>query len=236
MASSQSPYEYYLELLGKWSTGVALPTLWFCTFDLSSINCLKSNVSTALNNYEATLGNSGWSISQSTVKKLTSSGLQYQSNSYMGCVFAKQVDTPSDSINASHSGLDYSGYVAPITTNGRQALPELSITFLETNASFIDLVIRPWLVLTSYNGCVARSKNSAKAVKCRYCDMCMLAKAGSGNSLAIRKIFRFFNVVPNQIMGESYSHAPDALKTTQVNFLYDGYTVLEQETKSYVTK
>jgi hypothetical protein len=226
----QSPYEYYLDLLGDWSTGVALPSLWFCTFHLDTVNCLKSTLQKQLNNYESTLGDSGWEISKDTVKYLTDGRLQYASNSLMGCVFAKEVNLPPESVNATHDGLDYGGFMAPVTVSERAKYVNFDATFLETNASFVDMVLRPWSILVGYNGFVARSKNSAKSVKCAQCDVCLLAKTGADSDLAIRKIYRFYNIAPINISRETYNHNPDGLKLTPVSFIYDGYAILEQDT------
>ena len=224
--SKNSPYEYYLDLLGDLVTGVALPSLWFCTFHLDTVNCLKKNLQTQLNGYESTLGDSGWNISNNTIKYLTDSKLQYSSDSLMGCVFAKQVDIPVTSVEAGNVGLEYGGYLPPVTVSKRTSYTPLTVTFLETNGSFLDLVIRPWLTLVAYNGFVARSKNSPKSVKCKQCDICMLSKTGPYSPLAIRKIHRFYNIAPTTLSGESYNHNADALITTQASFAYDGYTVL----------
>jgi len=233
MANTQnSPYEYYLDLLGKWSTNNALPTLWFCTFHLDSVNCLKGNLQNQLNAYESSLGKSGWNISNNTVKYLIDGRLQYASDSLMGCVFAKEINLPPENIDAGHSGLDYGGFMAPATISERSKYVNLDVTFLETNASFIDLILKPWSVLVGYNGFVARSKNSPKGVKCNQCDICLLGKAGSGSNMVIRKIYRFYNIAPINIGREMYSHTSDALKTTQASFVYDGYTILEQDTPS----
>jgi len=231
MANSQnSPYEYYLDLLGSWSTGVALPTLWFCTFYLDTVNCLKGNLQQQLNSYESSLGSSGWGISDNTAKYLTNGRLQYSSDSLMGCVFAKEVNLPSETVNATHDGLEYGGFMAPVTISERNKYINLDVTFLETNASFVDLVIRPWNVLVGYNGFVARSKNSPKAVKCSRCDVCLLAKTGPYSNLGIRKIYRFYDIAPINVGRETYNHTTDGLKLTPVSFAYDGYVILEQDT------
>ena len=227
MANAQnSPYEYYLDLLGNWATGVALPSLWFCTFHLDTVNCLKKNIQNQLNGYESALGDSGWNIADGTVKYLIDSKLQYASDSLMGCVFAKGVTIPMTQVVAGNVGLEYGGYLPPVTGDARGNYTPLTVTFLETNGSFLDLIIRPWLTLVGYNGFVARSKNSPKSVKCQLCDICMLAKTGADSPLTIRKIHRFYNIAPTTLPGEEYNHNSPALIMTPVTFAYDGYTVL----------
>lgn len=58
--------------------------------------------------------------------------------------------------------MDYGGYQAPATIGNREKYKKLTVTFLETNASFLDLILRPWIVMVGYNGLVARSENSPK--------------------------------------------------------------------------
>lgn len=219
----ESPYEYYLELLGEWATNIALPTLWYCHFHLDSVNCLKS-LNSQLANYET--AGSGWKISNNSVSELINGKHQYQTNNFIGCVFAKQVDLPDSSVNANHSSLQYGGFLSPLIISERVPYNNLNITFLETNLSFIDLVLKPWNILVGYNGFVARSKKSPKNVKCSRCDIVMLSKDGPYKKLKIRKIYQFTNIAPLTINTESYSHMPDGLKTTPVTFGYDKYSII----------
>jgi len=231
----KSPYEFYLDLLGEWATGVALPSLWFCYFNFDNVGALRSDLlQNQLKAYEAVGGN--WNISGNTIARLTDGRLQYSSNSLTGCVFAKQVDLPSDEVSVQNDTLKYGGYTAPATASERRRANVTTVTFLETNASFLDLVIRPWVVLVGYNGLIARSPNSYRNVKCSEFNICMLAKAGANVPLKIRKIFRFTNVAPSLISGESYAHTTDSLKTSKVNFTYDTYSVLEQDTPSMIDR
>jgi hypothetical protein len=231
-----SPYSYYLSLLGKWSTNVALASQWFIYFDFSSVNALNSNLQNQLQNKESSFGKNGWSISDSTTSHLLAGGLQYADQNLTGCVFARQVTLPSERISAGNEGLSYSGFQAPATASSREKYKALSVVFLETNASFLDLIIRPWTVLVGYNGLVARSEYSSKAVKCRFADIVMLAKTGKGNPMAIRKLYRFYNLAPISIEGEEYSYAQDGLKYSTVTFAYDGYMVQDMDTAKMIRK
>lgn len=225
-----SPYSYYLSLLGKWSTNVALASQWFIYFDFSSVNALNSDLTYQLRDRESTYGSGGWSISNNSVNYLLDGGLQYSDHTMTGCVFARQVTLPSEKITAGNEGLDYGGFQAPATASGRQKYGALNVTFLETNASFLDLILRPWTVLVGYNGLVARDQNSSKAVKCRFADIVMLAKSGANKPMVIRKLYRFYNLAPISIESEEYSYAQDGLKYSNVSFVYDGYVVQDVDT------
>ena len=126
--------------------------------------------------------------------------------------------------------------MAPATSDTRASYDNLTIDFLETNGSFVDFFIRPWLILTSYYGLVARGSNSPKNVKCGQVDVFFYAKTGSFTSMVPRKIFSYKNVVPISIPQETYSHQPDALKIQKVNFVYDKYSVSEGDSSNYINK
>jgi len=230
-----SPYSYYLSLLGKWSTNVALASQWYIYFDFSSVNALNSNLTRQLKQRESNFANAGWDISTNTTRHLLDGGLQYADQNMTGCVFARQVSLPSERISAGNEGLSYGGFQAPATASNREKYKALSVTFLETNASFLDLIIRPWVVLVGYNGLVARAADSPKAVKCRFADIIMLAKAGAGNPMLVRKLYRFYNLAPISIEGEEYSYAQDGLKYSTVTFAYDGYMVQDADTSRMIT-
>lgn len=225
--TGQSPYSYYLDLLGSWPTGIALASQWFLYFDFSSIGSLTNDFQNVLRNQET---QAHWEYNQNATKYLLDGSLQWQTSNLTGCVFTRQVQLPSETINASNQGLAYGGYLPPATASNREKYQNLSVTFLETNASFLDLIIRPWLIMVGYYGLVARDPLSPKRVKCNYADVVMLAKTGSYSPMGIRKIYRFYNLAPVSIQGETYSYAEEGLKYSEVKFVYDRYAVSDGNT------
>ena len=230
-----SPYEHYLTLLGRWPTNLALASQWLVYFDFSSVNCLQGNLQNLLRDKENALGSNGWTLTDTVKKYLLDGGLQYSSNNLTGCVFSRQVNLPNESINAGNVGLDYGGYQAPATIGNREKYKKLTVTFLETNASFLDLILRPWIVMVGYNGLVARSENSPKNVKCNHADVLMYAKTGVGNRMQVRKAYRFYNLAPVSIEGEEYSYMTEGMKYSNVSFVYDGYCVLDANTPDLIS-
>jgi hypothetical protein len=226
----KSPYSYYLELLGEWPTSLGLASQWFISFNLDPLkrNKLFSNFSSRLNVLEQ---QSDWNLSNDGALYLTSDRVHHSETSLMGCIFAKQVVLPEETISISKGGLTYGGYQAPTVASNRQTHQNLSVTMLETNASFLDLVIRPWILSVGYYGLVARDKRSPKRVKIDNVDVVMLAKAGKYNKMQIRKVYRFYNVAPISIEGETYSYAEDGLKYSNVSFCYDNYSISDASTR-----
>lgn len=228
-----SPYVFYLDILSKWPTTIALASQWFMYFNLDSVNAIKTNLAEAIQDYEG--GSTAWDISQSTVNQLIKTEYQTSVQNLIGCVFVRQVTLPTESINAANQGLNYGGYQAPATTNGRTPYQKLSITFTETNASFIDLILRPWAILVGYNGLVARAANSSKNVKCNYADVISIAKAGADKTSVLRKAFRFYNLAPISVQGLTNSYASEGLMYTNVDFVYDSYSVFDLDSAEMMT-
>jgi hypothetical protein len=225
--SDQSPYSYYLDLLGSWPTGLALASQWLVYFDFTNVNGLFGNLQNNLRKQEI---GAEWSYSQDVTKYLLDGKLQSSVNNMMGCVFAREVQLPGETIAAGNEGLDYGGFQAPATVNNRAKYDPFSVTMLETNASFLDLIIRPWVISVGYNGLIARDTNSEKNVKCNFADVVMFAKAGAYNQMQIRKVYRFYNLAPITLPGESYSYMEEGLKYGAVKFVYDRYAVMDGNT------
>jgi hypothetical protein len=230
--TGQSPYSYYLDLLGSWPTGIALASQWFLYFDFNSIGALSNNFQTVLRTQES---QAGWEYDVNSTKYLLDGSLQWQTNNLTGCVFTRQVNLPNETINASNEGLKYGGFLPPATSSNREKYQSLGVTFLETNASFLDLIIRPWIISVGYYGLVARGPQSPKNVKCNFADVVMLAKTGSYSPMGIRKIYRFYNIAPISIQGETYSYAEEGLKYSEVKFVYDRYAISDGNTGTFIT-
>lgn len=230
----EPPYEAYFKSLGKWPSALASASQWYLEFDIDSIAPLQGDLTRILNSYEGNFGQTGgWSVDNRTVLKLLD--WEYHTKDGIGCVFARQVNLPNDGIESGNTGLDYGGFLPPATTNTRNKYSKLRITFLETNASFVDLIIRPWMILTSYYGLITR-ENDEKYIKCSYCDVNLMARTGSGNKMAIRKTYRFNNIVPVSIDSEQYSYMADDMKYTSVDFVYDQYYVRDSSTSSFLNE
>jgi hypothetical protein len=231
-ANNRSPYSYYLDLLGSWPTGLALASQWLVYFDFTSVNALRSNFQQRLISRES---GTSWSLNENVTKTLLDGKYQYSTNIMTGCVFARQVALPSENINGGNEGLAYGGFQPPATLNNREKYSSLTVTFLETNASFLDLIIRPWLITVGYNGLVARSTNSENYVKARFADVVMYAKTGSYRKMGVRKVYRFYNLAPISIQGETYSYTEEGMKYSDVKFTYDRYGILDEETGTLIS-
>jgi hypothetical protein len=226
-----SPYEYYLQLLSQWPTAIALASQWMVTINFDNVNSLFNNLQTVIKKREQ----SEWKFNKTVISTLLDGGLQHSSENMMGCVFARQVQLPGENIEAGNIGLDYGGFLPPATSNTRGKYEPLSITMLETNASFLDFIIRPWVIMVGYNGLVARNSSNNKNVKASSIDVTMYAKTGPDTPMGIRKIYRFYNAAPVNIAGETYSYTEEGLRYSDVKFVYDKYAILDGSSGSFVS-
>jgi hypothetical protein len=227
-----SPYSYYLDLLGSWPTGIGLASQWLVHIYFNSVTNLTQNFQSIINKRES---GAEWSLNSDVTSYLVDGRLQSATDYMMGCAFSRQVSLPGETIAASNEGLSYGGFQAPAVASNREKYQSLKITFLETNASFLDLVIRPWIIAVGYNGLVARQPNSLKRVKADAIDVVMFAKSGAYNPMQIRKLYRFYNVAPVSMGGETYSYSEEGLRYSDVSFVYDKYAVGDGATGNLIS-
>jgi len=230
---ASSAYEYFFQILGDWGGSIPLEGQWFVYFDLESVNALKTNVGDAIKSYE---NGTDWQISPNLTsqlkKKLYNPGIEQ----LVGCVFARDITLPGETINTSNNDVKYGGYLGPSTSSNREGYGKLSVTFTETNASFVDFIMRPWTILVGYNGLIARNDNSPKKIRCKTIEVIQLAKTGAKNPMAKRKKITFYNAAPVSIEDSSLTYAADGLNYTKVEFVYDYYSISEVDTPSLLLK
>ena len=136
-------------------------------------------------------------------------------------MFIAGVEIPGDGFEVTRPTLfNVGGFLKSPITSPRNDLPMLEVTFLENNSSLVDLVIRPWLIASSYD--------SLKFAYRANFTIYNLTKSPDG--FKIRKRFDFFNVVPMSIDTEKYTYeASTDFQKRQLKFVYTNYTVSEGE-------
>ena len=77
-----------------------------------------------------------------------------------GLLFCQAVSVPGESTVVNPEGIQKNHFLMTATGDGRSpyAPTGLRMVFLDTNVSFVDNVIRPWVVTTARLGMIARSK------------------------------------------------------------------------------
>jgi hypothetical protein len=221
-----NPYSFYLDVISDWATSFSLENLFFCWFDFSSIPALSNDLNGYVSYWEGSNVQNGWNVDNSLVSYVLNHKNQGSLENLLGCVFAREVSLPGESLKAGNVGLNYGGYQAPVTSEYRNPYQKFTISFTETNVSFVDYVIRPWLILAGYHGFVSRMPTSDKNIKASSLDIGYLSKNGSGKRISQRKIARFYNVVPVAINSMKNSYQTDGIQAYNVDFVFDQYAIV----------
>ena len=168
--------------------------------------------------------------------------------------FANGAKIPGDGSESSRVGVTENlsvggGLLSGPTLRGRKDLANLEITFLETNKSFIDFVMRPWIVAISQFGLFSRKStintgqgNKAGSLagnpgKRNYQDfrtnvtITFLDKTSDESVKTPRKQITFFNAAPINMSGYdvSYGNSKNGMRVTAVNWVYSTYKMYISE-------
>lgn len=214
-----SSRDYFLAQLNSWVSTPALQSQWILLID-SFPPALNSGM---LQNLERTGGvNAAYDINAArTILTM------YPFTNVAGCIFANTVQIPSESYAVENASVENNrGFIPGIISSNREgyAGKPLEVGFLETNTSFIDNVMRPWVMLASHLGHVTR-KDPKYSVKTNI-SVYFYSKTFQNLNMIPRKVFRFYNCVPTMVQQQLFDYEE---KTTvpgyTVNFSYTNYTI-----------
>jgi hypothetical protein len=159
-----------------------------------------------------------WNI-EAAVKEICSP--QYVSTK--GCILAQNVTLPGEGIvQTGVEGLQYNGFIRGKVGNGRDDYEPIKISFLNTNVSFVDNVIRPWVIMTGHLGLIARDGDLT------YRTNMKIIRFGSSDRKKppfILQTFTFYGVCPVSVDAEEYTQDGSVNITKSASFIYQWYTV-----------
>lgn len=185
----------------------ALSQLWLIGMSRYDLEPLWQNINDQFSDFEP-----GW--------RLQNAGLTIKNKWFFNDIYynlARSVVFPSDGIETARMGVSNSGGIKGLVGQQRTDLPTVTITFLETNQSFVDLLIRPWCVLVGHRG--------LKAFDLRIYSLDLVCLQKTRNGLKIRKTISLQQAVPTEIDSEEYNYTGDKLIDRQIQFAYTKYTV-----------
>lgn len=217
-----STRDYFLTQMESWFTAIPMSTQWIVLFDKYPPG-LKTSIIQGL---ERTDGSkSGFDID--TSKNILTS---YPLQNVIGCIFASSVTVPNESYDIEQASVENNrGFLPGILAGGRKReAPVIDLQFRETNTSFIDFVIRPWIILASHHGFVARNPNDPiEALKNMKVNMHIMqyTRTRAGVSQMPRKVWNFYNCVPFNINEETLEYTEEKLVNYNTRWTYSNYTV-----------
>jgi hypothetical protein len=218
-----STRDYFLLQLESWLTAIPLQSQWIVLIQPFPL-CINTDI---LQGLERTGGdNKNFDVSRAK-NILTSFPFQKVN----GCIFAQSVQIPNETLNTTRATVaNNRGFLPGVLSNGRTISDRLNISFLETNTSFSDFVIRPWVIAAEHFGFVAREKDTNRTRDIRNVKSTVYVMEYSRTfqnvSMIPKKIWTFFNCAPVSV--ESYNldyNEPNTAPTIKTQWTYTNYAV-----------
>lgn len=196
---------------------------WIVAFDDLNNKIVKKGITTAL-----TYENKKWAIGKAA-NVITSDA--YQKNS--GCIFCQALEIPGEGTAVVPEGnIVSNAFLRSYVGAGRNQFPEMRITFLDTNVSFVDNICRPWSIATATFGLLAQPNYSEKNYRTNmYCWK--LAAYSPNDPPAITMFLTFYDICCISVSPEEYTYQPSSSPLLrEAQFIYNYYSVsTEQDTK-----
>lgn len=214
-----STRNYFQRALNSWVATPMLQSQWIMVIE-SFPPALASSV---IRNLERTAGSSR-AFDIDIAKGVLGSFLFQKT---IGCLFCKAFEMPEETYSVSNATVKNNrGFIPGIISGDRSGYAEkqLSIDFLDTSYSFVETLIRPWVMLASHFGYVTRSNPNLKITTNIY----LLAYSRSYQNLSQipSKVFRFYNCAPTQVAPKRYEYdEPESTGTYTAKFTFTNYTV-----------
>lgn len=142
-----------------------------------------------------------------------------------GLLFAQAVNLPGESTIVNPEGIQKNHYIQTATGDGRSpyASNSLNVSFLETNISFVDNVIRPWVITTARLGMVARSGSDQYRQEI---TMYKLGVYAPQEPPFVLCKYTFYGACPIEVSAEEYNYSPTTGAINRdVTFVYHHYKV-----------
>ncbi len=220
-----STRDYFLTQLESWVTSIPLRSQWVVLIQPFP-SCINSDIIQGL---EYTGGNKkNFDVNQA-YNILASYPLQ----SVNGCLFAQSVKLPSETMSVQNNSINVDnnrGFLPGILGSSRDKSQNLTINFLETNTSFTDFVIRPWVIASEHFGYVARENDSGtnRDIRNVKSTMYVLEYSRTYQHVAMipKKTWVFYNCVPTSV--ESYTlDYKEAAEATSIitSWTYTNYAI-----------
>ena len=245
------PFSYtenFLQALEKWEFAIPMKFLWLVQIEhipeyVSAQNMWNTN-HTDPSQSSGSITSPGsqsrvWGIDQGK-SEITKDRFMAVGNKSNGCILAQGVVLPGETYGVEDVPITNNMGFIPGRVGGNRIAPqELTIQFRETNRSFPDLVIRPWIMLASHMGLVARSPVDTRRNIKTNIRIIQLAKTYQYLPLLERKIWHFYNCVPTGIDGKELTYDANEIQLYNVKWTYTHYgieSLPEQDMSAYMNR
>lgn len=215
-----STRDFFLTQMESWFSAIPLRTQWMLLIQ-GYPALLQTQVLHSLERYEGNYNN--FDISQA-VNILKS----YPYNKVIGCVFAQGINIPSgqtlDTQRDKIFGDKQRGFLPGQISTGKNTFDNLTIQFRETNTSFVDFVVRPWSMMSSHFGFVARESGDLRDMKTNI-TVLQFTRSYQKLSQIPRKIWTFYNCYPISVDNKNLTYDAEAMDIHSTQWSFSNYTI-----------
>jgi len=236
MAELNSQIPFFLNsFLSKPATALPKGSLWVLSFDGSYLAPGEQSIATnSVVPVTAILRGTQFEPGEWDIQRGLGTLLARDYQQTKGCLFAQAVSIPGESSQANPEGIQTNGFIRTFSGGGRNSFLPLQISFLETNVSFVENVIRPWVIATSHLGLLARSGRDN--YRCNI-TIYKLGVFSINQSPYVACKYTFFGACPVEVSGEDYSYVATSspiIKTA--SFIYHYYTITTSQNNPAITQ
>ena len=225
--------ENFLQHMDKWEFAIPMKFLWLVHIDtipsvISSQTMWNKEPSGSVQSSGGAKGegtkSDGWDINQG--KSEITRQTYMNTGKGNGCILAQGVVLPGENYEIKDIPISNNmGFLPGKVGGNKSASPPLQIQFRETNRSFPDLVLRPWIYIASHMGLVARPPtDTTRNIKTNI-SIIQLGKTHAQIPLVQRKIWRFYNCVPVSIDGKELTYDAAEIQLYSTSWNYTHYSV-----------
>lgn len=220
-----STRDYFLFQLQSWVSAFPLQSQWIALIERFPA-ALNTSILQGLERVDG--GKSAFDIN--AAKTILTS---YPFQRVSGCLFCNGATLPGESYSITSATVPNNrGFIPGVVSGDRKSYADspLILNFFETNTSFVDFILRPWVILASHYGYVAREDDTPNSVgkfnvKTNI-TLLYFTRTYQNISMVPRKVFKFFNCVPMSVSTQEYGYEePGSVKSFGVNFAYTNYTI-----------
>jgi hypothetical protein len=211
--------DYFLTSMESWVSTIPLRTQFIALFERFPVG-INTNI---LRGLEGT--------DYPDINNAKTALASYPLQNVVGCMFLQGADIPTETLAATTAPIDHGrGFLQGNILDNRDPFSNnnLTLQFRETNTSFTDFIIRPWLILAAHNGYVARNMNdSSEALKNPKTNIILVQYSRSYQNISQipRKVWKFYDCVPLGLSTRNLTYDTESMEQYSVPFLYDRYTV-----------
>lgn len=194
----------------------ALPKGAFWVVDFENLKSVVQAIKTTAK-YER---NKGWDIEKGL-------DILVNDNEYKlkGCLFCQAVSVPGEQAIVNPEGIQKNHFLRTATGDGRAdyAPNGLRMVFLDTNVSFVDNVLRPWVVTTARLGMIARKEGSSKQYR-QTISVYKLGVLTYDKPPFVLQKYTFDGACPVDVSSEEYNYSPSTAPVSrEATFVFHSY-------------